>query len=218
MLLGIIQQDSPSLDTSINKSVLDFLFCGDNCKIPGGFGQDLVARNIQRGRDHGLQPYTQYREFCGLEALSDWASKPVEISQEDWENIKIVYSSVEDIDLFVGGLAEVASGDGLVGPTFGCLIGKQFEMLMSGTRFFFTHKPSGTQDEKGLPLDTKISIRKRSLGDIICDNTDAAETAKHVMEMFSHDEVTSCSGRVGLDFDAIIEELSPTPLSGKTQV
>ena len=115
MLLGIIQ-GSPSV----------VLFCGDNCKIPGGFGQDLAARNIQRGRDHGLQPYTQYREFCGLYALSDWSSKPVEFSKEDWENIKIAFSSVEDIDLFVGGLAEVASGDGLVGPTFGCLIGKQF--------------------------------------------------------------------------------------------
>ena len=91
-------------------------------------------------------------------------------------------------------------------------------MLMSGDRFFFTHKTSGSQDEKGFPLDTKISIRERSLGDIICDNTDATETAKHVMEISPHDEVTSCSDRVGLDFDAIIEELSPTPLSGKAPV
>ena len=103
------------MDTSVDKSVLDFLFCGTNCKIPVGFGQDLAAKNIQRGRDHGLQPYTKYKEFCGLTPLT--ANKPVEISQQDWDNIQRVYSSVEDIDLFVGGLAEVGSGDGFVGPT-----------------------------------------------------------------------------------------------------
>ena len=55
-----------------------------------------------------------------------------DFSQQDWDNFQKVYSSVEDIDLFVGGLAEVGSGDGLVGPTFGCIIGKQFELLMKG--------------------------------------------------------------------------------------
>ena len=69
MIRGIIKQESPSMDTSLNKAFLDILFCDTNCDIPGGFGQHLAARNIQHGRDHGLPSYTKYRDFCDLPAL-----------------------------------------------------------------------------------------------------------------------------------------------------
>ena len=207
---GIVNQESPMMDASINNAVLDFLYCEEDCDIPGGFSEDLAARNIQRGRDHGLQPYTKYREECGLTSLTDWANRPEEISEEDWKNLEMAYTNVEDIDLFVGGLAEISNDDGLVGPTFGCLIGRQFQKLMSGDRFFFTHTSSGAQNEKGLPEKTKKSIRNRTLGDVICDNTDATNTARMVMEISPANDVIKCTDRVGLDFGAILEELSPS--------
>ena len=37
-------------------------------------GMDLVALNLQRGRDHGLAPYVKWRQLCGLRSVKSWKS------------------------------------------------------------------------------------------------------------------------------------------------
>ena len=60
--------------------------------------------------------------------------KPSDITYESWAFLRSVYSRVEDIDLFVGGLAETPAKEAAVGPTFSCIIGIQFTLLMDGDR------------------------------------------------------------------------------------
>lgn len=45
---------------------------------------------------------------------------------KDFELLRKIYHHVEDIDLVVGGIAELSESDSLVGPTFSCIIGESF--------------------------------------------------------------------------------------------
>jgi len=62
-----------------------------------GYGMDLAALNIQRGRDHGLAPYNAWREPCGLQPLTDWSDLLRVMSAETQRKLKRVYRSVSVI-------------------------------------------------------------------------------------------------------------------------
>lgn len=43
---------------------------------------DILAFDIQRGRDHGLQPYVKYLEICKNIKINDWTDLERFISRE----------------------------------------------------------------------------------------------------------------------------------------
>ncbi len=47
--------------------------------------------------------------------------------RELWADLRKLYTSPNDIDLFVGGLLELGDKGSLVGPTFRCIIGNNKE-------------------------------------------------------------------------------------------
>ncbi|EDO41978.1 predicted protein, partial [Nematostella vectensis] len=90
---------------------------------------DLAAINIQRGREHGIPGYNTYREICGLRNVRSFSELLSEIPNSHIVNLRNVYEHVDDIDLFVGGMMERPLPGGVLGPTFSCLLGKQFSNL-----------------------------------------------------------------------------------------
>ena len=73
---------------------------------------------------------------------------------------------MEDIDLFIGGLAERPLSGAAIGPTFGCLLGQQFQILKKGDRFWYENSipPSA------LSKDQLQEIRKVTMASIVCAN------------------------------------------------
>ena len=53
------------------------------------------------------------------------------------QQLERLYRSVDEVDLFVGGLLETPVADALIGPTFLCIIGDQFVRLKRADRFFY---------------------------------------------------------------------------------
>ncbi|XP_017000798.2 chorion peroxidase isoform X2 [Drosophila takahashii] len=87
---------------------------------------DILAFDIQRGRDHGLLPYHKYLESCVLsKPVTSWRDFEQYIPKDVLDKLKTIYSSWSDVDLIVGGISE-RPVHGSVGPTFSCIIAEQF--------------------------------------------------------------------------------------------
>ncbi|QQP38046.1 Peroxidasin -like protein [Caligus rogercresseyi] len=188
ILYGLINQASQKNDRLVIDDVTNHLFNNG-----AAFGSDLIARNIARGRDHGLPTYGYWRKHCKFSELCNWDSRPDTISQANWDILKGLYTSPNDIDLFTAGLAETPQGNSVVGPTFSCIIGSQFSNTKFGDRYFFTHK-----GQTGSFTTAQITnIKTRTLGQIICDNTDIPMVRANVFRMSS--KFISCPRRSTLD-------------------
>ncbi|CAF0794048.1 unnamed protein product [Rotaria sordida] len=132
---------------------------------------DLAAANIQRSRDHGLQSYTAWRKFCNLTSndINDFDDLRYDISDEQTRNtLRDVYKHVDNIDVWVGGILEDNLPGAKVGPTFRCLILKQFKALRDGDRYWY--------EKSGIFTRQQInSLEKTSLAKVICENGDHIE-------------------------------------------
>lgn len=172
---------------------------------------DLVARNLQRGREHGIPSYSVLREACGLKPLTTAQARPEEINAVSWETLmKTYHSTPANIDAFTGGLAESTPDDALVGPLFACIIKRQFLKLRDGDRYFFTHKEDCTTSARGLKPVAMKNILNRSLAAIICDNNpNEGQIQDRVFEK-PHDTnpLQECSSFFKLDFESLAKEIS----------
>lgn len=141
-------------DTQLVDSLRNFLF-----GQPGQGGLDLASLNIQRGRDHGLADYNAVREAYGLPRVTSFSQ--ITTDTELATQLEKLYGSVDNIDLWAGGLAE-DHARGALGPLFSRIIAEQFQRLRDGDRFWYERVFSGNQLER---------LQRTTLADIIERNT-----------------------------------------------
>ncbi|KAM9810964.1 eosinophil peroxidase-like [Neosynchiropus ocellatus] len=126
---------------------------------------DLAALNLQRGRDHGLPGYNQWRRFCGLSVPKNRNQLSRVLQNKVLaRNLLNLYGRPGNIDVWLGGIAEPFVPGGRVGPLFACLISTQFQKIRQGDRYWWENKGVFTEEQRK-------SLNETSLARIICDNT-----------------------------------------------
>ncbi|XP_070796250.1 peroxidasin-like [Pituophis catenifer annectens] len=127
---------------------------------------DLAAINIQRGRDHGIPPYNDFRVFCNLTSAQEFDDLRNEIKNlEIREKLRSLYGITKNIDLFPALMVEDLIPGTRVGPTLMCLLVTQFRRLRDGDRFWY--------ENPGVLTSAQLTqIKQGSLARIICDNSD----------------------------------------------
>lgn len=60
------------------------------------------------------------------------------------------YASPNDVDLNIGGSLEKHSSEAIFGPTFQCIMAKQFLRTRKADRFFFEHNDENTGFTPGI--------------------------------------------------------------------
>ena len=164
ILMGMAGNVSQEIDTRLVDDVRNFLF-----GPPGSGGFDLASLNIQRGRDHGLPDYNSVRKQLGLttaESFADITSQP-----ELQAQLQEVYGNVDDVDVWVGALAEDHVHGGSVGELTRTVLVDQFTALRDGDRFWYQRNFVGEQLRE---------IDGTRLSDVIERNTTAAKVQDNV--------------------------------------
>jgi hypothetical protein len=205
-LKGFSTHKQYETDTKINSILRNFLFGSPTA--PVRFGLDLAALNIQRGRDHGLPDYNDIRKF--------YTGTPARTFADITKNTTLAaalqtqYGTIDNIDLWIGILAEDILPGKSVGKTMHAMLKAQFEKLRDGDFYFYKSDPN-------LPAAIKTQVSNTRLSDVIKRNTTLTNLQANVF-------ITNpCPGETGEDVNetplvAVVENYIQSPKSAKEGV
>jgi len=169
ILKGDADSNAQADDVQAINEIRNELF---NEVVPGvGYGQDLIALDIQRGRDNGIGSYNQVRESMGLAPVTSFSqiTSNVQVQQE----LQAAYGNVNNIDAFEGGLAEDHVPGSDVGPLFQAIMVNQFTRLRDGDRFFYLN-------ETFTPSEQALLNQGNTLAKVIEANTNITNLQSNV--------------------------------------
>ncbi|MEM7590515.1 MAG: peroxidase family protein [Cyanobacteria bacterium P01_A01_bin.83] len=157
ILRGLSSSLSQNVDLKLIDDVRNLLFTFGTHTT----GRDLFAINLERGRINGVNDYNTVREAYGLARVDsfDDITSDVEIQA----HLESLYGTVDNIDLYVGLLAEDHLPGVAVGETFQTIIAEQFIALRDGDHLYYENIFSAAEIAK---------IQRTTLSKIILRNTE----------------------------------------------
>ncbi|ELW61586.1 Eosinophil peroxidase [Tupaia chinensis] len=139
-------------------------------------GLDLAALNMQRSRDHGLPGYNAWRRFCGLSQPRNLAQLSQVLKNRDLARKFLnLYGTPDNIDIWIGAIAEPLLPGARVGPLLACLFENQFRRARDGDRFWWQKRGVFTKRQRR-------ALRQVSLSRIVCDNSGITTVSRDIFK------------------------------------
>jgi len=139
---------------------------------PGSGGTDLAAVDIQRGRDHGLPDYNELRDSYDMPTYSSFSQITSNVAVRN--ALQAAYGgNIDNIDSWIGMLAEDHLPGSSLGPLATLVIKEQFERSRDGDRLFFRGNAAGmyTNGVLNASIASLVNLNTVKLSDIIAWNT-----------------------------------------------
>ncbi|XP_042365182.1 eosinophil peroxidase isoform X1 [Plectropomus leopardus] len=155
---------------------------------------DLGSLNMERGRDHGLPGYNAWRRFCGLSTPRNQAELAQVLNNSDLaRRLLQLYGTPDNIDIWLGGVAEPFVRGGRVGPLFACLIATQFQRIRQGDRLWYENPGVFNRAQRS-------ALSRVTLSRIICDNTGITSVPSDAFGIISNrNRLMRCGNIAGLN-------------------
>ncbi|KAJ3133198.1 hypothetical protein HDU90_006353 [Geranomyces variabilis] len=106
---------------------------------------DLVAIDIQRGREMGMADYSTLRVAYGLPAVTSWDD--VCSDEKLVTQLKLLYPNMNDVDAYVGAVVEDHASASTLGPLSTAILSEQLLRLRDGDRFWYENPGVLAADE-----------------------------------------------------------------------
>ncbi|KAM9807754.1 dual oxidase 1 [Neosynchiropus ocellatus] len=154
LLLGMASQIAEKTDNIVVEDLTDFMYG------PMRFSRtDLVAVTVQRGREFGLQSYSEVRKALDLPPINYFEEINPALNGTNPQLIQkiaeLYNGDIRKLELFPGGLLECQDGPG---PVFSAIILDQFERIRNGDRFWFENKKNGLFTEEEIQLIRNVTF------------------------------------------------------------
>lgn len=120
------------VDVKVVDALRNFLFSN----VDEVAGIDLIALNLQRGRDHALPSYNTVRKIFGLSIQRRFSDVSSSLNLQS--RLKNTYGKVDNMDLWIALLAEDHVPGASMGETMLRIWEAEFKRLAEGDRFFYT--------------------------------------------------------------------------------
>jgi NAD(P)H-flavin reductase len=174
ILLGMLYQQENDVDGSFVNEIRNHLAFSPH---------DLPAINIMRGREVGIPRYNEARELHQMSLITSFGAFNDSIAAQV---LPTLYGTVDDIDLFVGGILEPKYGNALFGPLFHSIIKQQFLRTRACDRYWYQNPGVFTTEQMSM-------IQSMSFSKLVALNTNITNYPSnpfYLQQVESHSQST----------------------------